>query len=369
MIYADYNAARPPHPEVLAAYLEAERRLWGNAASAHHAGRAAKRALDDARVEVATLLGARASELVFTSGGTEADFLGIIGSLPATPSLLLSRVEHPAVLQAANLFQQSGREVSWVPTPSQLTQEILRTKPGLVSVMLAQNETGEIFPVQEISQAAKQVGALVHCDAVQAAGRLPIDVARLGVDLLSISGRKLGGVGSIGALYVRRGLKLSPMMPGTAEGGRRAGSVSVAAAVAFGIAAKVAREEFLPAAPQIEAYKKALVAAILQKIPEAIETIQGRSCLSNTAHFIFPGCDAEDLIARLDAAGVCASTGAACTSGTKQPSHVLLALGYTSEEARGSLRLSIGPETTPEEIERLSQMVPNAYQESLEATR
>jgi cysteine desulfurase len=369
MIYADYNAARPPHPKVLAAYIEAEQRLWGNAASAHHAGRAAKRALEDARASVAAMLGAAGSELVFTSGGTEADFLGILGVRPMASSLLLSRVEHPAVLQAAHLFQQSGGEVFWVPTPAQLPAEISRKKPDLVSVMMAQNETGEIYPVEEVSRATKEVGALLHCDAVQAAGRLPIEVGRLGVDLLSISGRKLGGVGSIGALYVRRGLKISPMMSGTGEGGRRAGSVSVAAAVAFGVAASLAQEEFLPAVPQIEAKKNRLLRAIMHNTPGAIETIKGRHCLGNTAHVIFPGCDGEDLLARLDAAGVCASTGAACTSGTKQPSHVLLALGYTPEEARGSLRLSIGPETTLEEIERLSEMVPRIYQESVEATR
>lgn len=367
MIYADYNAARPPHPAVLAAYLDAEQRYWGNTASAHRAGRAAKRALEDARAQVAGMIGAKASELIFTSGGTEADFLGLLGMRHAASSLLLSRVEHPAVLQAAHLFQQAGGDVSWVQTPAQLLAEIPRRRPGMVSVMLAQNETGEIFPVEELSRAAKAAGALLHCDAVQAAGRLPLEVSRLGVDLLSISGRKLGGVGSIGALYVRRGLVLSPMMPGTAEGGRRAGSVSVAAAVAFGVAAKLAREEFLPAASRIETEKRALVTAILARSPGATETTKGRPCLGNTAHFILPKCDGEDLLARLDEAGVCASTGAACTSGTKQPSHVLLALGYTPEEARGSLRLSIGPETTPEEIERLSEIVPRIYQESLEA--
>jgi cysteine desulfurase len=364
MIYADYNAARPPHPDVLAAYIEAEKSFWANSASVHHLGRSAKRALDNARASVAAMIGSKTSELVFTSGGTESNFLALLGT--KATSLMLSQVEHPSVLQAAERFQQNGGEVFWVQTPDQLLQEIPRRKPGLVSLMLAQNETGEIFSVAEVTKEAKKVGALVYCDAVQAIGRLSVDVEQLGVDLLSISGRKLGGVGSVGALYVRRGLTLSPMMPGTGEGGRRAGSVSVPDAVAFGVAAKLAVEKFLPAATQIEAYKKKVAATILQKIPGAIETIKGRPCLGNTAHFIFPGIDGEDLLVRLDEAGVCASTGAACTSGTKQPSHVLLALGYTPEEARGSLRLSIGPETTQEEIERLIEIIARAHQESAE---
>jgi cysteine desulfurase len=353
MLYADYNAARPPNQKILAAYLEAQRTYWGNPSSPHHLGRRAKRAIEDARSAVASALTAKPSEIVFTSGASEANFLAILGVDPNKKSILLSRLEHPSVLSATEQLAARGYEVLWVDTPHQLPDAIQKYQPGIVSVMMAQNETGEIFPVAEVSRAAHGVGSIVHCDAVQAFGRIPVHCDELGVDLLSISGRKLSGVGSSGALYVRRGVQLAPLMPGSAESGRRAGTPATESIVAFGMSATTAREEMSAIAERLLGYKSRLCRALREKIPGLREVSAQRRCLTNTVLLLLPGCDGEDVVSRLDAEGVCVSTGAACTTGTKRPSHVLLAMGYSAEEARSSLRISLGPETTEQEIEQL----------------
>lgn len=362
MLYLDHNAASPPEPRVVRAVAEAAERLYGNAASAHQAGRAARRAIEEARAEVARLISASPSEIVFTSGGTEANFLALVGVSPKT--LLYSQLEHPSLLKAADVLAQRGTRLRQVSTPQMLTEP----NADLVSVMLAQNETGEIFDVAKISRLAHQNKTLVHCDAVQAVGKIAVDVSALGVDLLSLSGHKLGALAGVGALYVRRGTKLSPMMPGLEERGLRAGTMATALIVGFGVAAGLAREERLSAQNRLRALREKLCEIVKEAIPGAKETIQGRPCLPNTAHFLLPlPCDGEELIARLDERGVCASTGAACASGERRPSHVLLAMGCSPEEARASLRLSLGPESTEEEILALRQILPAAYQASREA--
>lgn len=369
MIYLDHNASSLPDPRVGQAMLHATLHLHGNASSGHRVGRAARRAVEEARHEVALLLHAAPSAVVFTSGGTEADFLALLGVARAWPRplrLALSRQEHPAILRAAAEVEHLGGSVVWVDDPSQL----VGVEADLFSVMLAQNETGILFDVAAVSRWAKSRGALVHCDAVQATGRVPIDVEALGVDLLSISGHKFGGPLGAGALYVRPKTPFAPLLPGSEEGGRRAGSLNVPGIVGLGVAARFAREERLSLMPAIAQRRDRLVERVKALIPGAHETGAGRPRLPNTAHLLFPPpCDGEELLVRLDELGICVSTGAACASGSKKPSHVLLAMGLSPEEAQGSLRVSLGPETTEAELARFLEVLPGVYQAACEATR
>jgi cysteine desulfurase len=373
MIYLDHNASSQVDPRVLTA-MQGALSQHGNAASNHRAGRAARAAVEEARAQVARLLGASPSEVVFTSGGTEADFLALLGAAralstqgPAKPrTLALSRQEHPAVVRAAGELSALGWRVEWVDDPSLL----VRVEADLYAVMRAQNETGVLFDVESVSRHAKQRGALVHCDAVQAAGRVALDVQTLGADFLAISGHKFGGPLGAGALYVRRGAPFVPLWPGSEEGGRRAGSLNVPGIVGLGEAARLAREERLAAMVAIERRRDALVEKVRALIPGVRETGAGRPRLPNTAHLLFPvPCDGEEMLVRFDELGICVSTGAACASGSRKPSPVLLALGLSPEEAQGSLRVSLGPETTEDEIARFVEALPAVYRAACEAAR
>ncbi len=368
MVYLDHNASSPPDPRVIEAVVWASRALPGNPASAHQAGRAARRAVEEARAELARLIGAAPSEIVFTSGGTESNYLALLGTFRAGGALALSRLEHPSLLAAASALEGRGARLSWADTPEGLRG---REEPvDLASVMLAQNETGELFDLAGITEKLRASGARVHSDAAQAVGRIPVDLSALPVELLSLSGHKLGGPAGVGALYVRRGTALSGLFAGLEEGGRRGGSLNVPGIVGLGVAARLCREERLPRVGSLARLRDALVAGILQKIPGSRETAAGRPRLPNTAHLLLPPpCDGEELIARLDEAGICASTGAACTSGSRRPSHVLLAMGLSAEEAQASLRLSLGPETGEAEIAKTLEALPAAYRAAQEAAR
>jgi cysteine desulfurase len=349
--YLDYNAGAPVKPAVAAAMAEWLGRA-GNPASVHRFGRLARRAVEDARARVAALVGARPAEVVFTAGGTEANNLALKGS--GRSRLIVSAIEHDSVLAAA-----PDAEMVRVTTDGTVDVAALEgllagdDEPALVSVMLANNETGVIQPVAEAAAAALAHGALFHCDAAQAAGKTPVDRAALGADLMTLSAHKLGGPQGIGALIVRDGVDLAPLVRGgRQEMGRRAGSENVAAIVGFGVAAGLAAED---------ARETGGIASLRDTIEQRLRplapglTVFGATAprLANTTCLAMPGVASETQVMALDLAGVAVSAGAACSSGKVGVSHVLLAMGVAEDEAACAIRVSLGWDTTAADAERL----------------
>ncbi len=355
IVYLDYNATTPPEPavaEAVAAALE----IGGNPSSVHRRGRAARRAVEEARLEVAALAGARPSEVVFTSGGTEANNLALTGV--GVRRLMVSAVEHDSVLAAAS---RSGAEVTLLPVDGDGVVELAALEglleagggPTLVSVMLANNETGVIQPLAEVAARAHAGGALVHCDAVQAAGRIAIDMAALGADLLTLSAHKLGGPQGAGALITRQRVPLSPGLHGGGqERGRRAGTENVPGIVGFGRAAALAVRG-LASSGRIARLRDELERRLRAAAPEARVFGQGVPRLANTSCFSMPGVAAETQVMALDLAGVQVSAGAACSSGKVTPSHVLRAMGVPEDEAAWAIRVSLGRASGAGDIDRL----------------
>ena len=381
-IYMDANATTPVLPEV----VETMRPFWseafGNASSIHQAGQAARAAVDHARDALARMLHCRPAEIVFTSGGTESDNLALFGVLGNAADnggshLITSAIEHEAVLQAARALEQRGVEVTFLPCtaagvvePSSL-QAALRPNTRIVSVMLANNETGVIQPVGELARIAHSAGALFHTDAVQAAGKLPIDVTELGCDLLSLSGHKVYAPQGTGVLYVRRSVRLSPILfGGRHERGRRAGTENVAGIVGVGRASELAVEwlrassEEAPAADaaprnpaELAALRDRLEQGILARVHEAGVNGAGAPRVVNTTNLYFDHVDAEALVIALDLKGLAISGGSACQSGATEPSHVLTAMGLPELRARASIRLSLTRLTTRDEVDRAIELV------------
>jgi cysteine desulfurase len=362
--YLDHAATTPMLPEAVAAMAAALDR-GGNASSLHASGREARRAVEEARERVATALGAGPSEVVFTAGGTEADNLAVKGLFlarrdadPRRRRVLASAVEHHAVLDSADwLGAHEGAEVVRLPVDAagRLRLDALEdalSEPetvALVTVMWANNEVGTIQPVAEVVAAARRAGVPVHTDAVQAVGQLQVDFAGSGVDCLTVSAHKIGGPLGVGALLVRRGIDLVPVLHGGGqEGGIRSGTLDTPAVVAFGVAARIAVDTLAETAPRIAALRDDLVAAVQLQVPDAVlrgdADPAGR--LPGNAHFTFPGCEGDSLLYLLDARGVECSTGSACQAGVPQPSHVLLAMGVPEDQARGALRFSLGRTST-----------------------
>ena len=382
-IYMDANATTPVLPEVLEAMHPFWAESFGNASSIHQAGQTARAAVDHARDAVARMLRCRPAEIVFTSGGTESDNLALFGVLntaqdgnPA-PHLITSSIEHEAVLQAVRALEQRGAEVTFLPcTPAGVVEPealkaALRPNTRLVSVMLANNETGVIQPVRELADITHAAGALFHTDAVQAAGKLSLDVAALGCDLLSLSGHKVYGPQGTGALYVRRGVRLSPIFfGGRHERGRRAGTENVPGIVGLGRAAELAMD-WLGTAPstkpsgdapprnpeELAALRNRLEHGILDRIPEAGVNGAGAPRVVNTSNLYFDHVEAEALVIALDLKGLQVSGGSACQSGATEPSHVLTAMGLSEARARGSLRFSLTRLTTRDEVDRAIELV------------
>lgn len=386
-IYMDANATTPVLPEV----VEAMRPFWSdafaNASSIHQPGQNARAAVDRARDAIARLLRCRAAEVVFTSGGTESDNLALLGLLePAAPGcdpphLITSAIEHEAILQAARALESRGVEVTFLPCTSSgvvepgALQAALRPNTRLVSVMLANNETGVIQPIAELAAIAHSAGALFHTDAVQAAGKLPLDVAALGCDLLSLSGHKMYAPQGIGALYVRRSVRLRPLLfGGRHERGRRAGTENVPGIVGLGRAAEVAQawlaapEPVEPAGPEtpsrtpaeLTGLRNCLEQGILTRVPECGLNGADAPRVANTSNFYFDHVEAEALVIALDLRGLAASGGSACQSGATEPSHVLTAMGLSEARARGSLRLSLTRFTTRQEVDQAIEVVASA---------
>jgi cysteine desulfurase len=346
VIALDFNATTPVDPAVLEAMLPWLRERWGNPSSDHPLGREARAAVEAARAEVATLIRANPDEIVFTSGGTEADDLAVRGIRSERPAILTTAIEHPAVAEAC---AASGREVRRIPPSADGRVPVVPAGDdvALVTVMLANNETGVLQPVAEL--AGRAGGALVHTDAAQAVGRIPVDVDALGVDLLTIAGHKLHAPKGVGALYVRRGTPLAPrQLGGGQERGLRAGTENVAGIVALGAACRIAGERLADDAVRIRALRDRLEERLVAGVPGLRVTGASAERLPNTLHVRFPGVG-RDVLAR--APQVLASTGSACHAEGIRPSGVLLAMGIRPDDARGAVRLSLGRTTTADEIE------------------
>jgi cysteine desulfurase len=368
-IYLDHNATTPLDPRVLEAMLPHLRDSFGNASSLHWFGQRARSAVEEARGRVAELVGAEPVEIVFTAGGSEADNMALRGAAARARGerrrVVVGAVEHHAVLNTARALRDEGfpLEVVGVDASGVLDLDELRAKLAadtlLVSVMLANNETGVVQPVTEAARIAHERGALFHCDAVQAGGKLAFGVRALGVDLLALSAHKLYGPKGVGCLYVRRGTALAPLVRGGAqERNRRAGTENVAGIVGFGQAAALARTELEQDAARVGALRDRLEARLLAT-PGARRN-GGEPRVPNTANISFDGVDAEALLIAIDLEGVAASTGAACAAGGIEPSHVLKAMGYTPERVQSSLRLSLGRWTTEAEVDRAADVIAGA---------
>ena len=368
-IYLDHNATTPLDPRVVDAMVPVLREGFGNASSLHWFGQQARAALDGARAAVAALLGATPSEVVFTGSGTEADNLALRGVAAAAREprrkVVVGAIEHHAVVNTAKALAEEGWPVETVRAGSDglIDLDDLRARvderTALVAVMLANNETGVIQPLAEVCRLAHAAGALVHCDAVQAAGKIPVDVRALPVDLLAISAHKIYGPKGAGALYVRRGTRLKPWLRGGAqERNRRAGTENVPAIVGLGRAAELAREEMAEGARRVAALRDQLEERLLA-LPGAHRN-GGAPRVANTCNVSFEGADAESLLMALDLLGVAVSTGAACAAGAVEPSHVLRGMGLPLERVQGSLRFSLGRGTTSAEVERAAAVVAEA---------
>ncbi|MDE2992148.1 MAG: cysteine desulfurase family protein [Chloroflexota bacterium] len=365
-INLDHAATTPLDPDVRRAMIEALGGSFGNPSSVHATGRRARAALDDARRGVARALGAQPHEVVFTSGGTEANNLAVAGVArhDSRGHVAVAAIEHHAVLRAAWALRDLGHAVSEIPvdghgrvTPDALAGQ-LRPDTALVSIALANNEIGTVQDVPALVRIAHDAGALFHTDAVQAVGQLDINVDRLGVDLLSLSGHKIHGPKGIGALYVRDGVELEPMAWGGAqEMGRRAGTENVPGAVGMAHAVTAACATWRDLRVRLAALSGELIDAILAAAPHARLTGHPTSRLPSIASFAFADVDAESLLINLDLDGIDASSGAACEAGSIEPSHVVEALGLPPAYGRGSLRLSLGRDTTQAEILRAAEVV------------
>jgi cysteine desulfurase len=365
-IYLDHNATTPLAPEVLEAMLPFLREGYGNPSSLHWFGQRARAAVERAREEVAALIGASAPEVVFTGSGSESDNLALRGVLrrpgERRRGLVTTAVEHHAVLRTAQAMEREGVAVTLVPVGPGGAIDLGQLKEkttgdtALVSVMLVNNETGVVQPVAQAADHARGHGALVHTDAVQAAGKLPLDVGTLDVDLLTLSAHKLYGPQGVGALYVRRGTSLAPLVRGgSQERNRRAGTVNVAGVVGFGAAAELARERLDEDAARLAVLRDRLEGRLLA-LPGASRNGDAPRA-PNTTNVSFEGCDAEGLLMSLDLEGVAVSTGAACAAGGVEPSHVLRAMGLFPERVESSLRLSLGRGTTEDDVDRAAEII------------
>ncbi len=368
-IYLDHNATTPIRPEVLAAMMPFLTEEYGNASSIHAFGQKARGAVEEAREKVGALVKARAADIMFTSGGTESNNHAILGAVAAAPGgkkhVITSAIEHVAVLDTCRALAKQGVELTVLPVnrdglvdPLDFRRAI-RPETVLVTAMLANNEIGVIQPVEEIGKIAKEKRILFHTDAVQAAGKIPIDVEKLGVDLLSISAHKFCGPKGAGALYICKGTQLAPLLfGGHSERDRRPGTEDVAAIAGMGKAAELARAGLNDDAARVGALRDHLEQGLLDRVPHAWVNGARARRVPNTTNMTFPFIEGEAMVIALDLKGVACSTGAACSSGAVEPSHVLLALGLAPEDARATLRLSLGHQTTPEGIDLALETIP-----------
>ncbi|HEY1677502.1 MAG TPA: cysteine desulfurase NifS [Candidatus Sulfotelmatobacter sp.] len=365
-IYLDNNATTPLLPEVFEAMRPYFGEEFGNASSIHSYGQETRAAVEDARESVAELLGAKASEIVFTSGGTEGDNLAIAGLVEAGDHVITSSIEHHAVLHAAKHLEEIGCEVTFLPVDGRGivdpddVKRALRPKTNLISIMVANNETGVLQPVEEIAKIAGEAGIHFHTDAVQAVGKIPIDVKRIGCHALTISGHKFHAPQGVGVLYLKKGTRVKPLFyGGRHERSRRAGTENVAGIVGLGKAAEIAKSGVESGADKkIAALRDKLEHGVLNQVEDATVNGDGAPRVPNTTNIRFDHIEGESLVIALDLKGLAVSTGAACSSGAIEPSHVLLAMGLPASQARSSIRFSLGKQTTEEEIDFALALVP-----------
>lgn len=359
-VYLDNNASAPTFPAAIEATASAMRELYGNASSVHEEGRRARRVFEESRESISSFLRAEARELFFTSGGSESNNTALRGVAFRTRErchVVVSAIEHPSVLATAESLRAEGCEVSVVACDASgrvepaAVEEAMTERTGIVAVMLANNETGVLQPVAEIAEICRRRGAHLHCDAAQAAGRIPLDVGALGVDSMAISGHKMHAPKGIGALFLRRGIELAPLVTGGAqERRRRAGTESVPLAAGFAAAVQaIAADE--EGETRMRGLRDELERAVLAALPAARVLGASAPRLPNTSSICLSGHDAEGVVIGLDLAGIAISTGSACSSGRIAPSHVLLAMGLSEEDARSSIRISLGRVTTSEDIQ------------------
>jgi cysteine desulfurase len=365
-VYLDNNATTPVLPEVFEAMRPYFLERFGNASSIHTQGQQARAAVEQARESVAALVGCRAAEIVFTSGGTEGDNLAIFGIVGEGDHVITSTIEHHAVLNACKHLEQTGCKVTYVPVDSkgvvdpESVSAAIQPNTRLITIMIANNETGVVQPVTEIGKIAQERGILFHTDAVQAAGKLALNVKEIGCHLLSISGHKLHGPQGTGALYVRRGTLLKPLFyGGRHERSRRAGTENLPGIVGLGRAAEIGREWLACGGDrEMAARRDRLERTILGLVERTGVNSGGASRTPNTSNIVFECIEGEALVIALDLKGVSVSTGAACSSGAIEPSHVLTAMGLTGEQARASIRFSLGKQTTDADVDFVLEKVP-----------
>ena len=366
-VYMDNNATTMTAPEVVEAMKPYWSEVYGNPSSAHTFGGALRKDVDAARAKVAGILGAEPEEILFTAGGSESDNLALRGAVGALGRekrhIITTRVEHPAVLATAQMLKREGYFLTLIPVDRagvldlDLLERSITDQTGLISVMWANNETGVIHPIEKIASLAREKGVLFHTDAVQALGKLPIDLSRVPIDLLSLSGHKIHGPKGIGALYVRRGTKLTPLiLGGHQERGRRAGTENVPAIVGLGEAVALAQRHLEQEIEVVRVLRDRLEEGILSTCKGAI--VNGTNRLPNTLNVSFEFIEGESILLKLDELGVCASSGSACTSGSLEPSHVLRAMGVPFTAAHGSIRFSLSRYNTIAEVDYVLEHLP-----------
>jgi cysteine desulfurase len=388
LVYLDHAATTPMLGEAIAA-MTAELAELGNPSSLHNAGRRARRVVEESREQIAESYGARPSEVVFTSGGTEADNLAVKGlywvrrsASPRRRKVLITAIEHHAVLDSAQwLASHEAAEVCWLPVDRAglLSPDTLRAAiapdPGavaMISVMWANNEVGTIQPIAELASVARKYQIPFHTDAVQAAGQVPVNFAASGVDALTITGHKIGGPVGAGALLLGRGIEPVPVMHGGGqERDVRSGTLDAPAIAAFAVAAQIAVKRRDEEAVRLAALRDELIERVITGVPDAIlnGAPPGPGRLPGNAHFSFPGCEGDALLMLLDAKGIACSTGSACTAGVAQPSHVLLAMGADEARARGSLRFSLGSTSTADDVAALGSVIGEVVERARRANK
>jgi len=380
-VYLDHNATTPLHPAVAEAMLRVLRDEYGNPSSVHHFGQRAKAILDDARSAVAALLGADPADVVFTSGGTESDNLAVRGAAEALERsgrrhLIASAIEHEAVLNTLKALARRGWTTTLLPVDETgiVSPDVMRAAltddTALVSVMHANNEIGTVQPIAELARLAHARGAVFHTDAVQSAGKIPTDVKTLGVDLLSISAHKFYGPKGVGALWIRRGVRLLPVLTGgKQERNRRAGTENVAGIVGMGAAAVVAGSTLAEEAARLAALRARLEDGTLRAVPGTARNGAQKPRVANTTNISFDRVEAESLLIALDLEGIAVSTGSACSSGTLEPSHVLKAMGFPPHRTQNSIRFSLGAASTEADIDRVIRVLPGIVEKLRTLTR
>ena len=372
MIYLDNAASTQIHEDVLDSMLPYLKEQYGNPSSIHRYGRLARKAIEKARKHIASLINADPSEILITSGGTESNNTTLMGIAMKNPfsQIITSSIEHDAILEPCKKLIQIGFDVDYLPVnqfgmvdPSDL-KNCISEKTSLVSIMFGNNEVGTIQSLSEIAKICNKHKILFHTDAVQAIGKIPIDVKELGIDLMSISSHKLYGPKGIGALYIKNGINIDPViLGGGQERGLRSGTENVANIVGFGKACEIAKNNLQENLSQTKKLRDTLVENVLNEIPEVTLNGHPKSRLPNNAHFTFLGVNGEDLIIKLDEYGIAASTGSACSVNTQKASHVLQAMGFSHEQITGSLRLTIGIFNNQKEIEQTVDILKKIVEE------